>query len=270
MRFLIITILIAGSLLSCRSTRKIQTAIAKKDSVVAVPANDSGKDDSIRFINAVVSGLKARQINYTTFNAKVNVDYKGGDGKNYDMNATVRMYKDSAIWISVNAVLGIEALRALITKDSVKLINKLDKTYTARSISYLQEVSQLPLDLKTLQDLLIGNVVYFDPNVVSYSKDANTVSVLSLGRWFKNLITMSENDRAIQRIKLDDADISRNRTAVLGYSDYETKKGPAFPTKRTITIAEKSRLDIKLDFKNYDFNSDVSFPFSVPKNYERI
>lgn len=214
--------------------------------------------------------MKAKQINYTTFNAKVNVDYKGGDGKNYDMNATVRMYKDSAIWISVNAVLGIEALRALITKDSVKLINKLEKTYTARSIDYLQEVTQLPLDLKTLQHLLIGNVVYFDSNVVSYSKDANTVSVLSLGKWFKNLVTLSDNDKSVQRIKLDDADVSRNRTAVLGYSDYETKKGPAFATKRSITVAEKARLDIKLDFKNYDFNGEVNFPFSVPKNYERI
>lgn len=269
MRVLVITILLASLLASCRSTRKIQTAIAKKDSVAVVPT-DSGKADSVRFINEVVSQMKARQISYTTFNAKVNVDYKGGDGKNYDMNATVRMYRDSAIWISVNAVFGIEALRALITRDSVKLINKADKTYTARSISYLQEVTQLPLDLKTLQDLLIGNLVYFDANVVSYSKDANTVSVLSLGKWFKNLVTLSDNDKAIQRIKLDDADISRNRTAVLGYSDYETKKGPAFPTKRTITVAEKSRLDIKLDYKNYDFNGEVSFPFSVPKNFERI
>jgi hypothetical protein len=51
-----------------------------------------------------------------------------GDGKNYDVNATMRMYKDSAIWLSANAVLGIEAMRVLITKDSVKLLNKLDKT----------------------------------------------------------------------------------------------------------------------------------------------
>ena len=268
MRLLVIMIVFAGLLTSCRSTRKIQSAIGKKDSVAVV--TDTGKADSVRFINDVVSRLRSNQISYTTFNAKVNVDYKGGDGKNYDVNASLRMYKDSAIWVSANAVFGIEAMRVLITKDSIKLLNKLEKTYTARSIDYLQEVTQLPLDLNTLQNLLIGNVVYLDSNVVSYSKDANTVSVLSLGRWFKNLITISEPNRSIERIKLDDADISRNRTAVLSYSDYETKKGPLFATKRNITVAEKSRLDIKLDFKNYDFNEEVNFPFSVPKNYTRL
>jgi hypothetical protein len=269
MRVLVITIFFASLLASCRSTRNIQTAIAKKDTI-AVVANDSGKADSVRYINEVVSQMQAKQIGYTSFNGKIDVDYRGGDGKRYDLNANVRMYKDSMIWISASAVLGIEVMRVLITKDSIKLLNKHEKTYTERSIDYLQEVTQLPLDLKTLQNLLIGNLVYFDSNVVSYSKDANTVSVLSLGTWFKNLVTLSESDKSIQRIKLDDADASRNRTAVLSYSDYETKKGPAFATKRNITIAEKSRLDIKLDFKNYDFNGEVTFPFSVPKNYERL
>ena len=177
------------------------------------------------------------------------------------------MYKDSAIWLSANAVLGIEAIRVLVTKDSVKLLNKLEKTYTARSIDYLQEVTALPLNLKTLQDLIIGNPVYLDSNVVSYSRSDNDIAIVSIGNWFKNLLTFNNNDGAIQRSKLDDVDISRSRTADLTYTDYETKKGPLFATKRRITIAEKKKLDIKLDFKNYDFNGEVSFPFSIPRNY---
>jgi hypothetical protein len=100
------------------------------------------------------------------------VDYHGSNGKNYDVNANIRMLRDSTIWISVNAVLGIEALRALITRDSVKLIDKLNKTYTARSITYLQDVTSLPLDLPTLQDLIIGNAVFIDSNVIGYSQSA--------------------------------------------------------------------------------------------------
>ena len=57
--------------------------------------------------------------------------------------------------------------------------------------------------------------------------------------------------------------------AELSYDDHETKKGPDFSTKRRITITEKTKLDIKLDFKSYSFNETLSFPFSVPKNYKR-
>ena len=178
------------------------------------------------------------------------------------------MYKDSAIWISITAILGIEGLRAYITKDSVKILNKQDKVYTARSVAYLQEVTALPLDLHSLQNILIGNPVFVDSNIISYSKAGTTVSLLSIGDWFKNLLTL--NDAAkIENSKLDDIDKKRSRTCNLSYGDYENKKGALFSTKRRITVAEKSNLDIKLDFKSYDFNETLSFPFSVPKNYKR-
>ncbi len=253
-------------LASCRSTKNIGTAISKRDTVQVVNTSNP-KADSIVFMKTALQKLADNHIQYNTFSATVNIDYRGGNDKNYDVNATVRMNKDSAIWLSANAVLGIEAIRVLVTKDSVKLLNKLEKTYTARSIDYLQEVTALPLNLKILQDLIIGNPVYLDSNVVSYSRSDNDIAIVSIGTWFKNLLTFSNSDGTIQRSKLDDVDISRSRTADLTYADYETKKGPLFATKRRITIAEKKKLDIKLDFKTYDFNNDVSFPFSIPRNY---
>ena len=262
--FIILSIVL---LASCRSTRKIQTAIGKKDSLIVINPAELKKNDTLRMIHSTLEKINANRINYTTFSAKLNVDYKGGDGKNYDVNANIRMYKDSAIWISANAILGIEAMRVLITKDSVKLLNKLNKTYTARSVDYLQEVTALPLDLATVQDLIIGNPVFLDTNIVAYSKGDNIISLLSLGRWFKNLLTLTESDLTLKHSKLDDADVTRNRTAELVYGDYENKKGFPFSTKRKISIAEKNKLEIKLEFKQYDFNTEVSFPFSVPKNY---
>jgi hypothetical protein len=175
------------------------------------------------------------------------------------------MYKDSVIWVAVTGLLGIEGLRAVITKDSIKIINKLDKIYTGRSVAYIQEVAGLPLDLRSLQELVIGNPVFLDSNIVSYTSSANSLSLLSIGEKFKNLITLT--DGLLRHSKLDDIDMSRNRTCDLTYDDYENKKGVNFSAKRRITVSEKSKLDIKLDFKSYNFNETLSFPFSVPRNY---
>lgn len=263
-------LVLIGLLASCRSTKKIQTAITPKKDSVAVVMTDPGKEDTLKMIANALGRIDSNYIDFRTFSAKINVDYTGSDGKKYDVNANVRMYKDSVIWVAVNALLGIDAMRLLITKDSIKLLDKLNKTYTARSVDYLQEITSLPLNLQILQDLLIGNPVFFaDHNVVSYSKGNNQVSLLSVGALFKNLLTLNEPGKTLLHSKLDDADISRNRTADLTYSDYETKKGKPFSTKRRIVVTEKNRLDIKLDFKQYEFNQDVSFPFSIPKNYDR-
>jgi hypothetical protein len=181
----------------------------------------------------------------------------------------LRMYKDSVLWVSITAILGIEGLRAYITKDSVKLLDKQNKIYTARSVAYLQEVSDLPLDLSSLQNLLLGNPVFFDSTIVSYSRSANTILLLNNGTLFKNLLTIDDQNKFILRSKLDDLDELRNRTCYLTYDEYENKKGVNFSTRRNISVAEKKKLDIKLNFKQYDFNETLSFPFSAPKNYKR-
>lgn len=261
---------VAALMVSCKPTRKIQTAIAKKDTAAAPVAVNNARLDSMAFIDRTLAAIDSNRITFTTFTSKINVDYRDADDKNYsNVNANLRMYKDSAIWVSVNAVLGIEGLRVLITRDSVKILDKLNKLYTARSVDYLQEVTALPLNLSILQDLFVGNPVFLDSNnVVSYSRADNAVALLSVGRWFKNLLIVNESDQTLQRSKLDDADVSRNRTADLTYSDYENKAGVPFATKRHITVAEKKKLDVKLDFKQYAFNEGVSFPFSIPKNFK--
>ena len=266
-RILFIFIISILAFVSCKPTKKIQTAINTKKDTVTAPVANNAKEDSIRFISETYQSIIANQIKYTTFSAKMNVDYVDADDKKYNVNATLRMYKDSVVWVSVNAIFGIEGLRALITRDSVKILDKQNKFYTARSIGYLQEVSALPVNLTTLQDIIIGNAVFVDSNIISYSTFDNSISLLSIGKIFKNLVTLNEN-KLLLRMKLDDLDELRNRTGDLTYSDYEDKRGVNFAKIRKITFAEKKKLDVRLEFKQYNFNEDLTFPFSIPKNYK--
>ena len=146
---------------SCCSTRQIQTAIAKKDTLaVIIPPADHSREDSLAFIRESYNSLLNNRIDFTTFSAKIDVDYRESESRKFDVNAHVRMYRDSVIWISITAILGFEGLRVYITRDSVKLLDKQNKTYTARSVAYLQDITALPLDLHSLQDLLVGNPVF--------------------------------------------------------------------------------------------------------------
>ena len=73
----------------------------------------------------------------------------------------------------------------------------------------------------------------------------------------------------MQYIKLDDVDISRNRTASMSYDDYVANADRMFSTRRQITISEKNKLEIKMNFKQFEFNKELSVNFSVPKNYKK-
>ncbi len=266
---------IVAGLGACRSTKKITKAINKNDSLGRRIVADSSRAtedlhaDSLKYMRSIYDHLQASRVNCSTFSAKMKVHYEGSDGKNYEFNAFLRLQKDKAIWVSVNAVLGIEAFRLLITPDSVKVLNKLDKVYQLRSVSYLKEISHLPFDFNTVQDLLLGNPIYLDSNTVYYHKDDKGIAMLSVGSLFRNYITLNKTDLTIMHSKLDDVDQMRSRSCDLIYGDYEKRDTLLFSTYRKIAVAEKTRLDIELTYKQYSFNEPLGMPFSIPKNYKR-
>jgi hypothetical protein len=265
----LLTIIAAMS--SCRSTRKIQTAVVPKSkdtiAIVTMPI-ENRRDDSLKFISDTYNAVQKNHIDFTTFSARITVDYRDASGKKDNVTVHLKMYKDSAVWISVTGLFGFEGLRAFITTDSVRIINKLQKTYTVRSVGYLQEVTALPLDLRSLQDLMIGNTVFFGSNIVSYSRGDIAVSLLHIGDFFKNLLTVDAGSGQLQSSKLDDLNEFRNRTCYLTYRGYENKKRQHFSTRREITVTEKETLNIDMDFKQYEFNQPVNFPFPMPGNYK--
>ena len=273
MKLVPVLLLLGISVVGCRSAKKITTAIAKKDTL-GVKKVDSAdlvdlKADSMRYIKKLYDHLESNLVDCNTFSAKMKVHYEGSDGKDYEFNAFLRLQKDKMIWVSINALLGIEAFRAIITPDSVKVLNKLDKQYQLRSVSYLQEVSHLPFDFKTLQALILGNPIYLDSTIAFYRKDEQGISLLSEGKLFRNYITLDKEDLRIRHSKLDDVDRLRARSCDLTYGDYEKKDNVSFSTYRKIAVAEKARLDIELNFKQYSFNEVLNFPFSIPRNYKQ-
>jgi hypothetical protein len=258
------------TLFACRPSRNIQVTPPVKDTVsVLAVTGENSKEDTARFIRENYNRIIAGQLQYTTLSAKIDVEYKDADGKEINATAHLRMYKDSVIWLSLTGPLGIEGIRAYITKDSVRLLNKQDKVYSARSVSFLQDVTELPLDLGSLQNLLAGNPVFFDSLISAYSLGSGSISLLSTGMFFSNLLTINEADKNLQSSRLTDLDNAKTRTCYLTYSAYENKRGQLFSTRRTISVADKKKLDIELDFRQYDFNETLSFPFSIPKNYKR-
>lgn len=262
-----VLVILAFLVQSCRTVKQINKAIAPKDST-AVIMIDQSKADSIMMVKKTMENLKQNYIDFKTFNAKIKVDYQDNKGKQPDVTAIVRVIKDSAIWISLTAsILNIEIYRVLIKKDSVILLNKQDKEVQYRSIDYLQEVTEIPFDYKTLEDLLIGNPVFIDSNIVYYKKTDNQILFSMVGKYFKNLLTLSSDNYFLTHSKLDDVDITRSRTADLTYSDYENKTGFNFSTYREITVSEKNKLDIRLNYKQYEFNKELSVSFNIPKNY---
>ncbi len=254
---------------SCRSSRSIQSPVVFYDSTIkAIEITDTITEDTTSIFEDINAQLQKNKVTVSTFSAKIDVKYKDGEGKKNNATAHIRMQSDSVIWVSVTGLLGIEGIRGLITKDSVRLIDKQNKVYTARSIAYLQDIVKLPLDMVSLQDLILGNPVLRSSSILSLNIADEKLSLLSIGDFFKNILTLRADNKTIISSEIEETNKEEGRKSFLGYSEYENKKGINFSTSRYITVKEKNEIEIELEFKQYNFNETLSFPFTVPKNYK--
>ena len=269
---ILLLITIAASCKTMKKVATIQEAIDKKDTTQTVVITETPKVDSASIVRGIMEKVVTNNIQFKTFNAKIKIDYESAENSD-SYTGYLSIAKDSLIYIRIRgSFLGIsaEGLQVKISKDSVVLVKKVgDKYVQYRTIDYLKEATQIPFDFSTLQDLLIGNPVFVTDNIVSYRDGPSTLSVLMVGEIFKHLITLSNEDFKVVHSKLDDVDIQRNRTCAISFSNYQPMGTYQFATQRKIVVAEKSKLDINLDFKEFALNEPLKYTFEVPKNYKR-
>ncbi|HSF44460.1 MAG TPA: DUF4292 domain-containing protein [Chitinophagaceae bacterium] len=256
---------------SCRSAKKIQTALGSKDSTTVIL--NPLESDSAKKVLGAYEKIKSNRIEFNTFSSKLVIDYKGldKDGKERKINnlgGVIRMQRDSVIWISLQAPIIGEVMRVKITPDTVSIMDKQNNTVQYKPFSYLQETAKLPIQFADLQDLLIGNPIFLDSNIVSYEERENLTSLTTLGKEFKNFSSFILPGLNLQRTKLDDVDITTSRSADLLYDGYEQNGTRMFPGKRKITVAYKTVTEVGLEFKQLQFDTPVNFPFSVPDKYK--
>lgn len=271
----ILTIIIGiGLLNACKTVKKvavIKEAISKKDTAQVVIIHETPKVDSALIVQGIIEKVAKTRIDFKTFNAKIKVDYESTQGTdNYVVYLS--MAKDSVIFIRIRgSFMGIpaEGMQIKISKDSVVLVSKVGKKYVQyRSIDFIQESTKIPFDFYALQDLLIGNPIFLNSNIVSYKDGNEDLLVLMVGAVFKHLITLSHNNLLITHSKLDDIDMQRNRTCDISFSNYQSLGDFQFATYRKLVVAEKSKLDINMDFKEFALNEPLKYTFVIPKNYQ--
>jgi hypothetical protein len=216
-------------------------------------------------VEGIVHNIAHTKIVFNTMNAKLKMDYETSKNKDsYIANLSIQ--KDSCMYITIRGAMGVIGLKAFINKDSLFLTFPLSKKTERHPLSYLQEVIKIPLNYQTIEDLVVGNPIFMDSiDIISYQVINERLQVSLLGKLFKNLIILSEDNTKLVQLKLDDMDITKHRTCDINYSQHTLVKNTQFPLYRTISINAQTKLDIGMEIKEFNFDEPLKYTFSVPK-----
>jgi hypothetical protein len=272
---LLLLIGIAGlAFTACRHPKKLSrnTFPATDTSKVAAHRDTTSAEERNAFISNMLKGIRKNNIDFNTFSGRMKLAIETENKSHNNLTATIRMKKDSIIWISVSAPIIDEVMRAVITPDSLKLYNRIEKQLYLKRMADAEELLGVPFDFKTLQDLLIGNPVYLTDSVFGLVKTPSVISFSCQNAKFVSLFNVFADDYSLQQSKVMDADSSSavKRSCELTYGDYANVANRKFPTVRRIFVEEKTVTKAALDFTRYDFDVPLSFPFSTPASYKRM
>lgn len=215
----------------------------------------------------LLSKLRENAIDYKTFSAKAKLNFSTPTESQKGITTFIRMQKDSAIWISIRPVLGIELVRVLITPDSVKMINFFKKTVTMAGADSLQQLLHIPYNFSSLQNLILGNpVVLSTPENIRTAGDTIAFSCVvdSLVSGYK----LGTNDFLMQSNKLTiQQDTGAPRYSNQIFDAYQMVNDQHFASKRILDIHTPKATHVELSFSKVDINEPVAFPFPEPSGF---
>lgn len=225
------------------------------------------------------------QMTFDYLSAKFTLVY--GQGKNTtNLRGQIRIKDDSLIWMSITPALGIEAARVLLTNDSIKFINRLNKTYFSGEYNLVDSLLNTTIDYSLLQSMLIGNdLTQYDINKFRSSVDNGLYRMTirerrKIRRYIKSgeidtrvlvqQIWLYPDTYRIARIDVKERGEDENNKLQVYYSDYIKIDDQLFPSKIRIKITSHKSIVIDLDFNKITLNNPLNFPFRIPGKYEKL
>lgn len=200
------------------------------------------------------------------------------EDKTHPLGGTMRIRRDSAIYISIAPILGIEIARAIITPDSFKLVNRLESTYYLGNLAILSKMFNADVDYYMLQSLLTGNDFTHFRND-QFEVEAETPLIRLQAR--QRLRTNGQGDpiRQILSVNPENMRIRTNiveqpqsgRVIRADYRRHETIDRFIVPVEIALLFQEdNSQSNLEITFSRTNVNVPQNMQFSVPARYTPI
>jgi len=238
---------------------------AKKQLVVKkVVIDTAAKTVDIKTLK--LNAIKSAQTTFNTFSgkARTKLDINGDSN---DVTLNIRIKSDQKIWISITAIAGIEVARALITPDSVLLINRLQNVYIKKTFSYIKAFAGEQANFKSLESLIIGNAL---PELVNEKSDIrleNGSTVLSGALPNIDFKVIFGDDLRANQTNLNNQ--IAGQTLQVVNSAFIRAGNKVMPSEIDMSsIVKDKKILVNLHYVKDEFDQPLDFPFSIPPRYK--
>lgn len=239
-------------------------SLQKNDSVAIIKPNTESEDIKVHIEN----------VDFKYLTAKSKISFKSKDQDIDNANVSIRMRKDSVLWLQI--VVGpIEVVRGLITRDSIQIIDRHNKTYYQYDFASLSQKFNFQLNFDLIQSILVGNMPIPKKAGERFKKE-NDYFMLRQNEGKISLENyIGEQNRRLKKLLVTEQPSKNSLT--LNYEDFTQLNNYLFPYTSLIQLDYESKQDqqryqtvFRIKHQKVELSEKtLTFPFSIPAKYEK-
>jgi hypothetical protein len=212
------------------------------------------------------------EIDFRYLTAKSKISFKSPEQDIDNANVTIRVRKDSLIWLSVSK-LGIEAVRGEISRDSITIIDKIHKEYTVYDFPTLSRRFNFDMNFELLQALIVGNLP-LPKRPAQKIKNERDYLLLRQSEGKVLVENYIGEDRKLKKLMLTEQ--PTKNTLRLDYEDFTSLNNFLFPYTSLVTL-DYAKPDgqfyqtlLRIKHNKVELvDKNPGFPFNIPASYGR-
>jgi hypothetical protein len=211
--------------------------------------------------------IKSHQLVFNTFSAKAATKLNI-DGSSNDVTLNMRIDHDKKIWVSITALLGIEVARAIITPDSIQIINKLQGVYIKKPFSYIYTYANKQINYNMLESILVGNAI---PGILNDDKtnlQADNGMINLTGNLQDLVYTLMLNpDMKVAQLNLSNP--NEEQSLQVANSVFINQGAQLIPSQIDIlSVSQNKKVQANLHYTKVDLDQPLQYPFNIPESYK--
>jgi hypothetical protein len=251
---------------ACHHTKKItKTTTTSKAQIPTTPSLKETSTIVDEKAQALLMHLKKNELQFTELAIKLKTKVTSPE-LNQSFTTNIRWKKNEKIWLSMS-IIGIEGVRVLITKDSIKIMDKINSRYVLKPLSYISQKALVDLSFSDIQNLLLGQLIFTDSSKAIYTENANNITISANGTRFLTNILFDRSTKNLNYLYINDKTYSQ--TIDVQYSDYQIQLGKPFPMERTLNMKKgMGFFEMIAKIQNLEVKQNLEFPFTINPSYK--
>lgn len=220
-----------------------------------------------------IDDLALDEIEFEYLSSSTKFKYKNSNAKTR-ASATIRIKKDSLIWFKLSNGVGIEGARGKITKDSLVVMDRINKKVYQYTFEKLSEEFNFEFNYELFQAILIGDLPLEVTRNDGVEKVSNNFVVTQEAGDLTVINKISFKTRRLENLFA--STIKNDNTLEIKYNEFKPLKEKPFAYQAIMVLTyfqdgKKDEATIDIEHKRVRIeDKPLRFPFKVPERYERL